>query len=394
MTRRSYRSDGFSLIEMVIATSLLLVVTASVFQMLQPAQGAFAAEPERTDMQQRTRLAVDTLSAALVNAGAGPTAGIGSGGLTGLFPPVLPFRQGRRNGDTPGAFRSDTITLLTVTTMASQTTIVQPLPASSGSVTVSVDPGCPSGDLACGLEAETSVLVFDDSGRYDTFSVANVRGPTLTLQHNLKDSAYVYPAATTRLVESTSRTFYLRADPRADLFQLMRYDGAGGPDVPVLDHVVGLSFVYLGDPDPPRMIRSRRDLRGPWTSYGPRPPAVGVQTSLYPPGENCVFAADASGEPTARLAAFGGTDLVLMAREQLVDGPWCPDAGDPNRFDADLLRVRAVRVAVRVESAVTAFRGPAGPLFSRGGTARGGSKFVPDHEARFEIAPRNLDPGR
>ena len=394
MSHSCRTAGGFSLLELVVATSLLLVVMASVFQLLQPAQGAFAAEPERTDMQQRTRLAVDTLSAALTNAGAGSTTNTGSGALTGLFPPVLPFRQGRRNSDTPGAFKSDTITLLQVTAVASQTTIAQPLPASSGSVMVNVDPGCPVGDLACGLQTDASVLVFDDSGRYGTFSIADVSGSTLTLQHNLRDSSYVYPSGITRLVEASSETFYLKSDRRADLFQLMRYDGAGGPDVPVLDHVVGLSFEYLGDPDPPRMIRSRSDLRGPWTTYGPPPPAVGIQTTLYPPGENCVFTDDGSATPAPRLAVLGGTGLAPLGRAQLVDGPWCPDAADPNRFDADLLRVRAVRVAVKVESAMAALRGPAGPLFTRGGTARGGSKFVPDHETRFEIAPRNLAPGR
>ena len=112
------------------------------------------------------------------------------------------------------------------------------------------------GDLACGFQTDASVLVFDASGRYATFSIADVSGPTLTLQHNLRDSSYIYPAGTSRLVEASSETFYLKSDPRADLFQLMRYEGAGGPDVPVLDHVVGLSFEYLGDPDPPRMIRS------------------------------------------------------------------------------------------------------------------------------------------
>ena len=43
----------------------------------------------------------------------------------------------------------------------------------------------------------------------------------------------------------------------------MRYDGGSGADVPVVDHVVGLSVEYLGDPDPPRMRRPLSEQPGP-----------------------------------------------------------------------------------------------------------------------------------
>jgi hypothetical protein len=78
----------------------------------------------------------------------------------------------------------------------------------------------------------------------------------------------------------------------------------------------------------------------------------------------------------------------------LSDGPWCPDATNANRWDADLLRIRRVAVTLRVEAAAAMLRGPAGPLFVNGGTARGGLAWVPDQEVRFEVAPRNLNLGR
>jgi len=77
----------------------------------------------------------------------------------------------------------------------------------------------------------------------------------------------------------------------------------------------------------------------------------------------------------------------------LTDGPWCPDAENPNRYDADLLRVREVVVTFRSEAAISALRGPAGPLFTRSGTARG-SRFVPDRLSRIVIAPRALNGSR
>jgi hypothetical protein len=79
---------------------------------------------------------------------------------------------------------------------------------------------------------------------------------------------------------------------------------------------------------------------------------------------------------------------------QLTDGPWCPDAMNPNRWDADLLRIRKIAVTLRVESAVEALRGPAGTLFVHGGTSRGGHRFAPDQEVRFQVSPRNLNLGR
>ena len=49
---------------------------------------------------------------------------------------------------------------------------------------------------------------------------------------------------------------------------------------------------------------------------------------------------------------------------------------------------------MRVQVASAELRGPAGILFTRGGTSKGGAKYVPDQEIRFEITPRNLNLGR
>jgi hypothetical protein len=81
---------------------------------------------------------------------------------------------------------------------------------------------------------------------------------------------------------------------------------------------------------------------------------------------------------------------VRLDAAMLGDGPWCPDPADPNRWDADLLRVRAIGVTVRVEAANAALRGPASTLFARGGTSRDGKRWLPDQEIRFYVAPRNL----
>jgi hypothetical protein len=100
------------------------------------------------------------------------------------------------------------------------------------------------------------------------------------------------PSAPLSLDVDASRTYYLRS-AAPGTFQLMQYDG-GLSDLPMLDHVVRLSFDYFG----------------PATAGGP---------------------------------------LVRLEPATLVDGPWIEDAAH-RMFDADLLRVREVRALMRLES--------------------------------------------
>ena len=176
--------------------------------------------------------------------------------------------------------------------------------------------------------------------------------------------------------------------------QLMRADEDGGPDAPVTDQVVGLTFEYYGDPQPPAVGGGLLGTSVAWTTYGPKPPQGG-QPTTYPPGENCVFFDDGTQTPASRIGTLGGgPTLVRLTEAQLTDGPWCPDPQHPNRFDADLLRVRRIAVAFRVQSGAASLRGPAGVLFTHGGTARSALGLAPDLEGRFQVAPRNLNLGR
>ena len=86
--------------------------------------------------------------------------------------------------------------------------------------------------------------------------------------------------------------------------------------------------------------------------------------------------------------------MVQLTKAQLTDGPWCPDATNPNRWDADLLRIRKIGVRIRVQSANEALRGPAGALFTYAGKANRGTRYAPDQEIRFMVTPRNLNIGR
>jgi hypothetical protein len=378
------RSDdhGFGIVELLISTTLLLVVIATAFKVLNPAEGAFRVEPEATDVQQRLRVATDAIADALDAAGAGPTQGYQVEPLIDLLAPVLPFSPGQEKPRSRRRVQADVVTIVSAARGAAQSTIAQALPAASGPVQVNVDPGCPQGDPLCGFRAGMDVMVFDDTGAYDTFTIATVQGTVLNLQHNLLDTPRVYPANTSRILEVENKTHFLRTDVANSMLQLARYDGAAGADVPVVDHLAALTFAYFGDPQPPTMLKPQLDPVGPWTTYGPKPPAS---------GDNCIFAAGVP-LPISRLPVLGSgvPGLVPLGATDLTDGPWCPSDTDPNRFDADLLRVRAILVTVRAEASSTSLRGPAGRLFTRGGTATG-QRFVPDREVSFTIAPRNVN---
>ena len=101
------------------------------------------------------------------------------------------------------------------------------------------------------------------------------------------------PSSPLSLDTDASRTYYLKRATGSGTLQLMQYDG-GLSDLPMLDHVVALSFDYFGFSEP-------------------------------------------------------GGPLVRLDPATLVDGPWSDDIA-PRVFDTDLLRIREVRILLRLES--------------------------------------------
>jgi hypothetical protein len=199
---------------------------------------------------------------------------------------------------------------------------------------------------------------------------------------------YVSPAPDQARVQ---RAYFTAPDPATGASQLVRDDG-DGVRTPIVNHVTELRFEWRGEPRPPVLLRPLGDPNGPWTSYGPAPRTTA--TAQYQAGENCMFSVDEDGTSRPRLEDLSSPErpgLVPLSAAQLTDGPWCPDAADPQRFDADLLRLRSIGVVLRVDSALSSLRGRTPWLFAQAGTSRDGLHFVPDFEVRFEVAPRNLN---
>lgn len=390
---------GFTIIEMMISMLIMVGITGVIFSLVDPGRGAYRTQPEVSDMQQRLRVGSTFLNDDLIMAGAGaPAGGALMGSLMNFFAPVQPYRIGMTGSDiTAGVFyRPDVISVMYIPSNAPQTTLSDAMPQPSSELKVNAQPNCPAGNELCGFLSGQRILIFDESGAYDDMTLTAVQTSALHLQHNHSVAGNTLSkkyGAGAQVAQVVQRTYYRNAATN----QLMYYDG-DQRDEAVVDNVVGLAFEYFGDPRPPIMLKPVTEPVGPWTTYGPRPPVLGVVGSAgWPAGENCVFLVDGgTGTHGSRLddLAPNAESLVVMTAQSMTDGPWCPDATAPNRFDADLLRLRKIGVVMRVQVASSQLRGPAGTLFRNGGQATSGNTLVPDQEVRFEITPRNFNLGR
>lgn len=360
---RRTSEQGYTLTELLISAAIMITVTGSIFSLLNPAQGSAQAQPEVADMQQRMRIGSETLFKELVMAGAGPYQGATTGSLINFFAPILPRRTGQISPDPttgPASFRSDAITLVYIPNSYSQTSISQSMPVSSAELKVNDQPNCPKGQELCGFKTGMAVVIFDTQGNFDAFTITNVQDSAGHLQHRGQQLSTPYgPGA--NVTEAISYTYYLDRTTN----QLRRYDGYQ-TDVPLVDNVVDLRFEYFGDPQPPRAPK----------------PAPGTANCLY----------DAAGN-YLNLPVLNPDDgsLAVLTPTMLSNGPYC--GGGSNQFDADLLRIRKLRVTLRMQAATASMRGG---LDLQGNVRQGagGERYIPDYVVSFEITPRNLNLSR
>ena len=359
LRQRLSSERGYSLVELLVSTTIMMVVTGAIFRMVNPSHGTAQAQPEISDLQQRMRVGTDALFKELMMAGAGPYFGARTGSLLQFFAPLVPRRMGLLNGDDRDVFRSDTITLSYIPNSYSQTTIEHAMPPKSSEIKVTYPPNCQVPKEMCGFEEGMTVIIFDASGHFDTFTITEVQDDAGHLQHRGQMMNHEYEAGST-ITQVVSNTYYLNTNTN----QLMRYDGAN-TEVPIVDNVVGLNFEYFGDPASPTK---------------PDPGVAG--------GANCLYDAMHNLIALDTLPADEGS-LSILKPDQLIDGPWC--GGGDTEFDADLLRIRKIRVTLRMQAASASFRGANPALFLNPGRATQSMTMVPDYVVRFDVSPRNLN---
>jgi hypothetical protein len=235
------------------------------------------------------------------------------------------------------------------------------MPPQSAEIKVEQQANCPKGRELCGFEIGMQVIIFDTNGNYDTFVITNVQDSAGHLQHRQQPLNYPY-AAGAQITQIVSNTYYLNRTTN----KFMRYNGAS-EEIALADDVVDLRFEYFGDPAPPLLPK----------------PKAGVANCLYDAAGNYIG-------PAAMIPTDGS--LVELDAAVLSDGPFCGTG--QNEFDADLLRVRKVRVSLRMQTASPVFRGADTSLFMKPGKAQGGQRYIPDYRSTFEVTPRNLNLAR
>lgn len=337
---------GYTLVELLIATLVMLTATGAIFRLLDDGVGRSTLWNESADLHQRGRVGTETLTALLRSAGAGTPRGV----LLRSFAAVEPRRR------TTGVASTSAITVRYVPGQGAWSRLAGPLPPGAAVVSLIRHPACPV-STACGFEAGMDAIVWDALGNWDTVLIQAIGPDSLAVADRAASRSITYPAGA-EIAQVVESTLYL--DPAQ---RVLRREHPGASDLPLLDNVVSLRFEYFGDPAPP---------------ITPRPPA-GVA--------NCLYAADGAPLPLPTLVADHGTLSVLQVGA-LTDGPMCGNG--MTGYDVDLLRIREVRATIRLQAGATSMRGTDPALFLNPGSATVTARMLPDLNLVVDVAPRSL----
>lgn len=223
------RESGFSVIELLVASAILLTISGAMFGLLQDGLAGTPVIEESTDLHQRTRVAVDAITSELRIAAAGTA----SGPLSRYFAGIDP----RRAADPPGSAFPHVITLRYVPSRGASGRLAQPL-AAGIPVAIVDGAGCPAKTTACGFAAGTMAVIFDTSGRADFVSIDATGPGALTISDPFGPRGSAYPAGA-EIAEAMQVTYAFDAAAR----QLRR--GEGTVSFVLVDNVSSLEFEYF-----------------------------------------------------------------------------------------------------------------------------------------------------
>ena len=335
---------GYTVVELIVAAAVMLVVLTGMSAVIHDAVLRVPWLEESTDLQQRTRAAVEQLTADLRAAGAGEHAG----SLPSHLPVVLP----RGGQDAPNVASSAVLTVRYVPAGAASAYLGGSFLPADSLLPLSGTGSCANNAVACGFRAGSVALVFDGTGQGDLLAVDAIAPGALSTSPILPRA--VSYAANASVAELLEVTYTLDAPSR-----VLERRGSG-MSLPLADNVTALSFEYSGAAGRPTE---------------PRPP-LGTA--------NCLYRDD--GTYLHPVLPPGGAPVLLTPGE-LVDGPFCGTG--PLAFDVDLLRIRAVRVRLRLDTGVALLRGTDPVLFARPGQARD-TRLIHDVDLTIATTLRNV----
>lgn len=349
---------GASLIELLIALTLALVVSALAARVLVEAADALAWQPAAGELAARADALAQMLTADLAAAGAGPHVpvdpGVDAGGgptavpetlrLAAWLPPILPRVVALDGADPDDTAAGDRLSILTIADGAPQVALRRQ-PPRWGFV---AGPTCPALVDGCRLRAGLPLLFLEAMPGFQLAEAEAVDAVGLAIPG-------VTSPADTAIVAGVEIVSYRFDATRGELVRAR----AGGRGLPVAGHIAAFAVELWGDGAPPA---------------GPR----------WPPGEDtCLTLAD--GAPRLAAWAPAGAPHIRLDAARLADGPWCGVA--PFRVDADLFRVRRVRVRLRLDADHGGVRGRDPARAGRPGRATTPAREVHDIDVAIDVAP-------
>jgi len=291
-----------------------LLAVATLVGALNLAQPQTAAAEQSADVDSRLRVVSARVAEVIRSAGGGLSAGPRPGALAWWVPVVFPQRRSVPGADGELTAFDNRVTVFRAAAGGGSTTLAIPMASPASPLQLVLGGGCALGRAACGLAPGDRALIADAGGQFDMLLVQSVGTEAVTAYAPARLSK-AYGADGAALVAAVD-VDAVAFDPASRQLRWYRGSSAG---MPFAEHVESLRLRYFGDPQPPRG------------------PGGAGQAS-------CVV--DESGQP--RLPALEPTDgpFVELTPQMLSDGPAC--GTPPHRFDADLLRVRVVRVTLRL----------------------------------------------
>ncbi len=248
MSVRETGFSGFSLVELLIAMAMMVAFGSAVMSLIIAGQSMARMQPEAADLQQRARVALQTLGAELAVAGAGFDRGPLAGPLARYFPPVAPSSDGG-------------ITMWYIAGRAAQATLT--VPFAQGATDVFVE-------STAAFSSASTAIVLDSRGCRDVVRIDDVTATALRIRPGVRACDYDAGAA---IGQGEVRTY--RVDPVTR--QLLRRDEATGTTVPILDNVTAITVEYL---DGGRRVRLT--LRLATAVFDPLVPTLDISIDVTP----------------------------------------------------------------------------------------------------------------
>ena len=241
---------GTSVVELLVASGIMLAASAAVLTLVNRSVAESPKWNDDADLHQRARVAAEVITRVLSAAGASVPNGAG----VPAFPAIEPRR---RFSFTPS---SSAVTVRFAPEGGAWATIAADLLPGDRAVEIAPSPGCPAGVIACGFEAADNVAVLDGLGGWHLLVVEGVAPPTLSIADGVPGRTATFRAGAT-VAELVETSLYFDRPSG-----MLRQEGPGDGDFPLVDRVADLRFEFLGAGRAPLALSALMD--GPLCGSG------------------------------------------------------------------------------------------------------------------------------